>query len=475
MSYYFDKSVSKVCVKTDVAFYSENVKVKEILMPESLDADRITFSSAGMISLAEYISYATEKEILYFIYYLLKASSEWNEKTINELNLIIDSDAIFYNKKRNMFCFATEKNAEDVNLIEFMKKTIFDAVYKEKELQTLVELISFIRASIHTTPRDVLLFIEMSKYGRTFMADWSKIKKSFDNTQTRNEIHTGSLKTKNKTINSVNNSTDFSSFLSDEDLFSDSEISEEISNVGENKMFSGKTQEEACDVISAQMTSNEEVGYSDFSKEPIKFKNNKTEIGAKDEPGSEVNSFNNDSFASIDYRHENEKDSRLLLEELFSSQNSNYESEEDSDNNAVEPAEEDNYPLGFEKVTDTEPDNLDVTIVLQDTELHTQRKKAFLIDVNGNETPVDKDYFVIGRNSKESDFSVRDSSISRRHVAIISTDEGFYIEDLGSLNKTFLNGKQLMPNHKELLSDGDVVLVSRNEFKFSTQTIIEKR
>lgn len=194
MSYYYDKSVSNVCVKTDVAFYSENVKVKEILMPESLDSDRINFSSAGMVSLAEYLSYTTEKEILYFIYYLLKASSEWNEKTSDELNLIIDSDVIFYNRKKNLFCFAAERKAEDINLIEFIKKTVFGAVYKEKDLQTVVELIGFIRASIHTTSRDVLLFIEMSKYGRSFMSDWSKIKKSFDGSQSRNESHTGSLK-----------------------------------------------------------------------------------------------------------------------------------------------------------------------------------------------------------------------------------------------------------------------------------------
>ena len=48
---------------------------------------------------------------------------------------------------------------------------------------------------------------------------------------------------------------------------------------------------------------------------------------------------------------------------------------------------------------------------------------------------------VIGRS--DGDLTIPDSEISRRHAAIRPTDGGVVIEDLGSRNGTFVDGRQI--------------------------------
>jgi pSer/pThr/pTyr-binding forkhead associated (FHA) protein len=47
------------------------------------------------------------------------------------------------------------------------------------------------------------------------------------------------------------------------------------------------------------------------------------------------------------------------------------------------------------------------------------------------------------------------SGVSRRHARIFRTDDGLAIEDLASLNGTFLNGQRLTPEIPYSIQDGD--------------------
>lgn len=58
----------------------------------------------------------------------------------------------------------------------------------------------------------------------------------------------------------------------------------------------------------------------------------------------------------------------------------------------------------------------------------------------GMEYPLTKSSTVIGRD-KTSDIALQDSLVSRQHAAVLFTDEGFTLKDLGSTNGTMLNGK----------------------------------
>jgi pSer/pThr/pTyr-binding forkhead associated (FHA) protein len=60
-----------------------------------------------------------------------------------------------------------------------------------------------------------------------------------------------------------------------------------------------------------------------------------------------------------------------------------------------------------------------------------------------------------------TDESVSSKSVSRRHARIMKRENNVLLEDLGSINGTFINGKRLDPYMSEVLSDGDVLQVGK--------------
>jgi DNA-binding winged helix-turn-helix (wHTH) protein len=54
---------------------------------------------------------------------------------------------------------------------------------------------------------------------------------------------------------------------------------------------------------------------------------------------------------------------------------------------------------------------------------------------------------IVGR-SRPADVVLRDSSVSRRHAMITIRHEEFWIEDLGSTNGTFVNGRQIAKSQR---------------------------
>ncbi len=91
---------------------------------------------------------------------------------------------------------------------------------------------------------------------------------------------------------------------------------------------------------------------------------------------------------------------------------------------------------------------------------------AYVILYNG-ETPLrvfvlTRPTSVIGRLD-ESEIKVDDVSVSGRHAQIVSRNNGFEIEDLGSTNGTFVEGRQV---ERATLRNGDHVTVGSAEFMF---------
>ncbi|MGB0713171.1 MAG: FHA domain-containing protein, partial [Gammaproteobacteria bacterium] len=78
------------------------------------------------------------------------------------------------------------------------------------------------------------------------------------------------------------------------------------------------------------------------------------------------------------------------------------------------------------------------------------------------EIPLDKQDMTIGR-SPDNEIPVDDQAASRRHVRIITILNDSFLEDLNSTNGTYVNGKL---TKKSALSDGDLVLVGRHQFKY---------
>lgn len=60
-----------------------------------------------------------------------------------------------------------------------------------------------------------------------------------------------------------------------------------------------------------------------------------------------------------------------------------------------------------------------------------------------------------------------EAKVSRKHARIILENGVYMIEDLGSTNGTFINrGKRLKPGVKELLEDGDEIIIGKTFLRF---------
>ena len=60
-----------------------------------------------------------------------------------------------------------------------------------------------------------------------------------------------------------------------------------------------------------------------------------------------------------------------------------------------------------------------------------------------------------------------EAKVSRRHARFVCEDGQFYVEDVGSLNGTFLNrGARLVPGQRYPIHDGDEVIMGKTFVRF---------
>lgn len=106
------------------------------------------------------------------------------------------------------------------------------------------------------------------------------------------------------------------------------------------------------------------------------------------------------------------------------------------------------------------------------TELITEEKETYkyprLIRVLTNEIiNINKPVFRIGKEEKCVDYVVRDNAaISRSHIDIICRNGKFFVFDLHSKNKSYINDRVLPVEHETEIHDGDTLKLANEEFLF---------
>ncbi len=86
------------------------------------------------------------------------------------------------------------------------------------------------------------------------------------------------------------------------------------------------------------------------------------------------------------------------------------------------------------------------------------------------ETEIRKSPFVIGRKRDLADFVIENNTaVSRKHAEIMSKDRNWYIRDLDSKNKTYLNDHKMNPFESVRLKNGDRILIADRNFVFKTK------
>jgi len=90
----------------------------------------------------------------------------------------------------------------------------------------------------------------------------------------------------------------------------------------------------------------------------------------------------------------------------------------------------------------------------------------------------DRSEYVLGRADPISrihpdvdltDFSGRDSGVSRQHARIFSQGGVLYLEDRNSTNHSYLNGQQLLPWRPYAIHDGDEIRLGRLKLKLRAE------
>lgn len=81
----------------------------------------------------------------------------------------------------------------------------------------------------------------------------------------------------------------------------------------------------------------------------------------------------------------------------------------------------------------------------------------------GQQYPVTKEEFIIGRGQKTSDLTIRDSNVSRRHAAVVLYNGQYWIVDQQSTNGVEFNGTKV---ERKVVEDGDLYRICDHEIQF---------
>lgn len=84
------------------------------------------------------------------------------------------------------------------------------------------------------------------------------------------------------------------------------------------------------------------------------------------------------------------------------------------------------------------------------------------------EETLEKKEWVLGRDPEASDIMLEDPMVSRRHVIIRATPEGFVLENLSSVNPAMQNGKVIA--EPILLHEDDTIQIGNTFFRFTEKT-----
>lgn len=80
----------------------------------------------------------------------------------------------------------------------------------------------------------------------------------------------------------------------------------------------------------------------------------------------------------------------------------------------------------------------------------------------GESFPLQRDRMTIGRRP-DSDVFLDDVTVSRDHALVVKRGDEFHLDDLGSLNGTYVNRRRIESHH---LADGDELQIGKYKLTF---------
>lgn len=112
------------------------------------------------------------------------------------------------------------------------------------------------------------------------------------------------------------------------------------------------------------------------------------------------------------------------------------------------------------------PEETEHPTVLLRTDGEPAGKFTYMGERHLSDFQVSKNQYIIGKSQDMADNVLASSTVSRVHAMIIKQGVEYFMEDLNSINGTFLNGVRLNLKERVLLNRNDVVAFACEEFRF---------
>lgn len=127
----------------------------------------------------------------------------------------------------------------------------------------------------------------------------------------------------------------------------------------------------------------------------------------------------------------------------------------------IEPVKAKGHPVTEKKAQPAYSGSEPTVFVAQTSRAYLKRMKdGETTELIGRET-------VIGKEA-DSDYVIRDNpTVSRHHARIMASEGGYFLEDLGSSNHTYVDGSEIAQPVK--LMDGMLFMLSDEEFQFNIE------
>lgn len=107
---------------------------------------------------------------------------------------------------------------------------------------------------------------------------------------------------------------------------------------------------------------------------------------------------------------------------------------------------------------------------IQERKILRQGSASLIRIKTGDIIPITKSSYVIGKSTEQADYGIQgNAGISRRHVCIKQTSDGYYIQDLKTTNGTYVDGSRVSWDKDVKLLDGSIIRMADEEFEFRIQ------
>lgn len=195
------------------------------------------------------------------------------------------------------------------------------------------------------------------------------------------------------------------------------------------------------------------------------------------EPAAPIVKEEKPESVSVKIEEEKPESTPIIVEEEKTEPVSVKIEEEKPESASMIVEEEKTEPVQAAEAEEEVYDGEDATVLLSDPDEYDGEDATVLLaqeivftayverKSTGEKVCVDKERFIIGKSSS-ADYVIKDDkTISRKHAAISKTADGYYLEDLGSSNHTFVNGTQITEPVK--LINHTMFQLSKEEFEFT--------